>query len=222
MHQEETLIEAYRRCRKNGGAGGVDGECFADIETQGREQWLGNLRTDLRSGEYAPQALRRVWIPKSNGKKRPLSIPTIRDRVVQMAVLLVVEPIFEADLRPQQYGFRRGLDAKIAVRRVYFHIQQHDRLEIVDGDLSDYFTTIPHGPLMKCVARRIVDGKLLLAIRGWLRAPVEENGNFEATRRGVPQGGVISPLMSNLYFRRFLLAWYTRGHHERLNAHVVN
>ena len=115
---EETLAEAYRRCRANGGSGGVDGEQFATIEAAGVEQWLGNLRQDLLAGTYRPQALRRVWIPKNNGKKRPLSIPSIRDRVAQAAVVLIIEPIFEADLLPQQYGFRRGLDAKMAVRRV--------------------------------------------------------------------------------------------------------
>lgn len=116
---EETLAEAYRRCRVNGGAGGVDGERFADIEQQGQERWLRNLRKDLLSGKYTPQALRRVWIPKSNGKMRPLSIPTIRDRVVQTATLLIVEPIFEVDLQPQQYGFRRGLDAKKSCYQIY-------------------------------------------------------------------------------------------------------
>ena len=219
---EETLAEAYRRCRANGGAGGVDRETFEDIEARGREQWLGNLRMDLHGGTYKPQALRRVWIPKSNGKLRPLSIPPIRDRVVQMAVLLIIEPIFEGDLRPQQYGFRRGLDAKMAVRKVFFHIRKHGRTEVVDGDLRDYFTTIPHGLLMKCVARRISDSRVLSTIRSWLRAPVKHEGGHEATRRGVPQGGVISPVLSNLYFRRFVLVWYERGIHQRLNAHLVN
>jgi len=219
---EETLAEAYRRCRANGGAGGVDGETFEDIETRGREQWLGNLRMDLQRGTYKPQALRRVWIPKSNGKLRPLSIPPIRDRVAQMAVLLIIEPVFEADLRPQQYGFRRGLDAKMAVRRVFFHIWEHGRREVVDGDLRDYFSAIPHGLLMKCVARRISDARVLSTIRAWLRAPVKHESGNEATRRGVPQGGVISPMLSNIYFRRFVLAWYERGIHQRLNAHLVN
>ncbi len=219
---EETLAEAYRRCRANGGAGGVDGETFEDIETRGREQWLGNLRMDLQHGTYEPQALRRVWIPKSNGKLRPLSIPSIRDRVAQMAVLLIIDPIFEADLRPQQYGFRRGLGAKMAVRRVFFHIRQHGRREVVDGDLRDYFSAIPHGLLMKCVARRISDGRVLSTIRAWLRSPVKHEGGHEATRRGVPQGGVISPMLSNIYFRRFVLAWNERGIYQRLNAHLVN
>lgn len=219
---EQTLTEAYRRCRANGGAGGMDGEQFADIESRGRGQWLGNLREDLQAGTYRPQALRRVWIPKSNGKMRALSIPTIRDRVAQMAVLLVTEPIFEADLRPQQYGFRRGLDAKMAVRRVFFHVREKDRQEVMDGDLRDYFNTIPHGALMKCVARRISDGRVLSTIRAWLRSPVHCDQGAEATRRGVPQGGVISPMLSNLYFRRFLLAWYGWGIARRLKAHVVN
>lgn len=218
----ETLVEAYRCCRRNKGSEGVDGETFQDIEKQGVERWIGNLREDLQNGIYIPQALLRVWIPKSNGKMRPLSIPTIRDRVVQMAVVLIIGPIFEADFRPQQYGFRQGLDAKTAVRRVYYHLTEHGRTEVVDGDLRDYFTTIPHGLLMKCVARRISDGKLLKVIRQWLKAPVVEKGNYKKTIRGVPQGGVVSPMLSNLYFRRFLLAWYMRGIYKRLNAHVVN
>ncbi len=226
----ETLGAAYARCRANKGAAGVDGQRFGDIEAHGLEQWLGNLRQELRSGQYRPSPLLRAWIPKSNGTMRPLSIPTVRDRVVQMAVLLVVEPIFEADLLPEQYGFRRGVDAKMAVRRVFYHITQRKLTQVVDGDLGDYFATVPHGPLMKCVARRISDGQVLGVIRAWLRAPVEERASSGggsgrrqvATRRGLPQGGPISPLLSNLYFRRFLLAWYQWGIADRLDALVVN
>jgi len=164
--------------------------------------------------------LLRVWIPKSNGGQRPLGIPTIRDRVVQMAVVLVVGPIFEADLLPQQYGFRPELDAKMAVRRVFWHVTQHWRQEVVDADLRDYFTSIPHTPLMRSLERRIADGRVLKTIKRWLTAPVVENisgrriQTAEARRkkRGTPQGGVISPLLANLYFRRFLLAWQLHGY----------
>jgi RNA-directed DNA polymerase len=160
-----------------------------------------------------------------------LSIPTVKDRVVQTAVVLVLGPIFEADLAPQQYGFRPGLDAKMAVRRAYFHITQHDRREVVDADLSDYFTTIPHGPLMRCVSRRVADGRVLSVLKRWLTAPVWERtarGAILRTtqardrKRGTPQGGTASPLLANLYFRRFLRAWYEHGHSGRLDAHVVN
>ena len=229
--REDVLREALRRSRANAGAPGVDGIDFTAIEASGTDQWLGTLQEELRSKRYAPQPLLRVWIPKRNGGQRPLSIPTVKDRVVQTAVVLVLGPIFEADLAPQQYGFRPGMDAKMAVRRAYFHITQHDRREVVDADLSDYFTNIPHGPLMRCVSRRITDGQVLSVIKGWLTVPVWERSargvvirSTEARdrKRGTPQGGTASPLLANLYFRRFLRAWYEHGHCRRLDAHVVN
>jgi group II intron reverse transcriptase/maturase len=188
------------------------------------------LREELVSGEYAPKPLLRVWIPKSNGGQRPLGIPTIRDRVVQMAAVLILSPIFEADLLPQQYGFRPGVDAKMALRRVYWHVTQHGRREVVDADLRDYFTSIPHAPLMRSLARRIADGRLLHTIKRWLTAPVVERidgrpvqtAEARRNKRGTPQGGVISPLLANCYFRRFLLAWHHHGHQEQLDAYVVN
>jgi RNA-directed DNA polymerase len=214
VHRADVVAEAYRRCRKNGGAAGIDGVGFEAIESQGVEAWLANLRKELVAKQYSPAPLRRVWIPKSNGGERPLGIPTIRDRVVQMAVLLVIGPIFEADLLDEQYGFRNGLDAKMAVRRVYFHLQAGKR-EVVDADLRDYFNAIPHGPLMKSVARRVADRNVLSVIKAWLEAPVVERtrrGEQRTTSardrsRGTPQGGVISPLLANLYFRRFALAF---------------
>lgn len=229
-YRKDVLLEAYQRCRANAGAPGVDRETFEAIETQGVERWLGTLREELISGNYVPRPLLRVWIPKSNGGQRPLGIPTIRDRVAQMAVVLVIGPIFEADLLPQQYGFRPGMDAKMALRRVYWHVTQHGRREVVDADLRDYFTSIPHGPLMRCLSRRIVDGRMLHVIKSWLTAPVVENIDGRTTqtaearrrKRGTPQGGVISPLLANCYFRRFLLAWLGHGHQNELDAHVVN
>jgi RNA-directed DNA polymerase len=229
--REDVLREAYRRSRANAGAPGVDGIGFEAIEALGLEQWLGTLREELRSKSYAPQPLLRVWIPKRNGGQRPLSIPTVKDRVVQTAVVLVLGAIFDEDLQPQQYGFRPKTDAKMAVRRAYFHITQHNRRDVVDADLSDYFTTIPHGPLMRCVTRRVADGTVLSVLKQWLTAPVWErtsrggmNRTTEARdrNRGTPQGGSASPLLANLYFRRFLLAWYGHGHADRLDAHVVN
>jgi RNA-directed DNA polymerase len=230
VYRKDVLLEAYRRCRANAGAPGVDRVTFDMIEAQGIERWLGTLREELTLGHYAPQPLLRVWIPKSNGGQRPLGIPTIRDRVVQMAVVLVIGPIFEADLLPQQYGFRPGLDAKMALRRVYWHVTQHGRREVVDADLRDYFTSIPHEPLMRCLSRRIVDGRILHVIKSWLTAPVVEiidgrpvqTAEARRTKRGTPQGGVISPLLANCYFRRFLLAWHGHGHQDHFDAYVVN
>ena len=228
--RKDVLQEAYRRCRANAGAAGVDGETFGQIKANGQERWLEALREELATGRYVPKPLLRVWIPKSNGGQRPLGIPTIRDRVVQMAVVLIIGPIFEADLLPQQYGFRPGLDAKMALRRVYWHVAQHGRREVVDADLRDYFTSIPHSPLLRSLSRRISDGRMLHTIKGWLTAPVVEvvggqpvqTTEARRTKRGTPQGGVISPLLANCYFRRFLLAWHSHGHRDQLDAHVVN
>lgn len=227
----DVLQVAYRRCRSNAGAAGGDGETFAALEARGVERWLEELREEMRTGQYRPRPLLRVWIPKSNGGQRPLGIPTIRDRVAQMAALLVLGPIFETDLLPNQYGFRPGLDAKTAVRRAFWHVSDHGRTEVADIDLSDYFTSIPHGPLMRCVSRRVADGTVLAVIKAWLTAPVVERsdrgGTTQSTEakdcnRGTPQGGIISPLLANLYFRRFLLAWERFGHRDQLQAHVVN
>jgi group II intron reverse transcriptase/maturase len=229
--REDVLREAYRRSRANAGAPGVDGIGFDEIDTMGREQWLGTLREELRRKSYEPQPLLRVWIPKRNGGQRPLSIPTVKDRVVQTPAVFVLGAIFDADLRPQQYGFRPNMDAKMAVRRAYFHITQNNRRDVVDADLSDYFTSIPHGPLMRCVTRRVADGTVLSVLKRWLTVPVWERhvrGGHTCTteardrNRGTPQGGSASPLLANLYFRRFLLAWYDQGHCRRLDACVVN
>jgi RNA-directed DNA polymerase len=228
--REDVLDEAWRRCRANGGAPGIDGQCFEDIEALGVRTWLGDLREELRTKQYRPQPLLRVWIPKASGGERPLGIPTIRDRVAQAAVMLVLSPIFEADFPDEQYGFRPDLGAKMALRRVYFHVTKHGRREVVDADLSDYFNTIPHGALMKCVARRVADGRVLTSIKQWLVAPaVERSGRSErrtaeARRRsrGTPQGGVISPLLANLYFRRFVLAWRQSPEARATDGRIVN
>ena len=208
---------------------GVDGMDFEAIEKYGEEQWLGELAERQRKKDYRPEAVKRVWIPKPNGKLRPLGIPTITDRVLQTAAMLVLEPIFEADLQPAQYAYRpeRGSqDAVKAVHRLLITGHTH----VVDADLSGYFDSIPHAELMKSVARRIVDSNVLHLIKQWLDAPVEEDGHGHRKRttfnkdmgRGTPQGAPISPLLSNLYMRRFLLGWKTLGHARRLSAQIVN
>jgi group II intron reverse transcriptase/maturase len=228
--RQDVLQEAFRRCRANGGAPGADGLTFERIASTGEEVWLARLQEELAQGSYRAQPLLRIWIPKANGGQRPLGIPTIRDRVVQMAMLLVIGPIFEADLCDEQYGFRSGTDAKMAIRRVYYHVTERGRTEVVDADLSDYFNTIPHGALIRCLIRRIADGHVLSVIKQWLRTPVVERdqGTWRRTSeaadksRGTPQGAPLSPMLANLYFRRFLLAWKKFGHEQRLQARVVN
>ncbi|HEX7480396.1 MAG TPA: group II intron reverse transcriptase/maturase [Polyangiales bacterium] len=228
--RDDVLREAWRRCRKNGGVAGTDGLGFADIEAGGLERWLGTLQQEMRAKMYRPRPLLRVWIPKSSGGERPLGIPTIRDRVVQAAAVIVLTPIFEADLLDEQYGFRPERDAKMALREVVYQLQRCKRTEVVDADLSDYFNTIPHGALMKSVARRVADGQILSVIKQWLATPVVERiggatrqtNEARRTHRGTPQGGVISPLLANLYFRRFLLGWKRQRAHVRDVSAVVN
>jgi RNA-directed DNA polymerase len=230
LYREDVLRFAYACCRANGGAPGVDGETFRDIESAGVDRWLEALAEELRTKTSRPSAVRRVWIPKPNGKQRPLGIPTIRDRVVQMAAVLVLEPIFEVDLQPEQHAYRPGRSALQAVQAVN-ELLHRGYTEVVDADLSGYFDTIPHAELMKSVARRVSDRHLLHLIKMWLEAPVEERdarGHVQRTTRnrdegrGTPQGGVASPLLANLYMRRFVLGWKLLGHADRLDAHIVN
>ncbi|EBX2707399.1 TPA: reverse transcriptase [Salmonella enterica] len=200
--QPEWLAEAARITLSSKGAQtpGVDGMNKAKLQA-GLSAELQRLSEELLSGRYQPLPARRVYIPKSNGKLRPLGIPTIKDRVVQTAVLIVINPVLDTDLSPRQYGFRSHIDAKMAIRRVYFGISKRFAREVVDADLSDYFSTIPHGQLMKCLARRITDGSVLGIIRQWLRAPVVERTRqgveirttvARNTHRGTAQGGLCS------------------------------
>lgn len=229
VYRNDVLQHAYACCRANQGAAGVDGERFEDIETYGVERWLEELADTLRKRTYRPQALRRVYVPKPNGKLRPLSIPTIRDRTVMMAATLVLAPIFEADLVPEQYGYRPERSALSAVQETR-RLLVTGRNQVVDADLTDYFGSIPHAQLMKSVARRIVDRQTLHLIKMWIEAPVEETddrGHVRRTtvnkdsKRGIPQGSPISPLLSNLYMRRLVLGWKRLGFERRFDARIV-
>src|ERR1700675_4788851 len=229
ISREDILVHAYAQCRSNKGAPGVDGQDFADIEAYGVARWLGELALALRGESYRPDPIRRVFIPKANGKLRPLGISTVRDRICMTAAMLVLEPIFEADLPPEQYAYRPGRNAQQAVVKVD-GLLFRGHPEVVDADLADYFGSIPHTELLKSVARRIVDRLVLHLIKMWLECPVEETDNrgrktrtTEArdSRCGIPQGSPISPLLANLYMRRFVLGWKKLGLERSLHSRIV-
>ena len=230
VYRRDVLWQAYQRCRHNDGVPGVDGQTFEDIERYGVQRWLGELAEELRSKRYVPQPVLRAYIAKPDGKQRPLGIPTIRDRVVQTAVLLVLEPIFEADLQPEQHAYRQGRSSQDALKEVDKLLYQGHE-EVVDADLSGYFDSIPHAELMQSVARRVSDKRVLHLVKMWLVAPVEETDERGRKRRttrnkdegrGSPQGAPLSPLLANLYMRRFVLGWKTLGHERTLKAKIVN
>ena len=229
IHREDILRHAYALARSNAGAAGVDGMSFAVIEASGLEEWLAGLREELISKTYRPDPVRRVMISKPGGGERPLGIPTIRDRVVQTAAKLVLEPIFEADFEDNVYGYRPVRGAVDAVKEVRRLIGR-GYTDAVDADLSRYFDSIPHDELLKSVARRIVDRRVLRLIKLWLKAPIEERDDSDGTRRigggksntrGTPQGGVASPLLANIYMNRFLKYWRLTGCGQAFRAHVI-
>jgi len=229
IHRGDILRHAFALARANAGAPGVDGITFAAIEAAGLEKWLAGLREELVSKTYRADPVRRVMIPKPNGEgERPLGIPTIRDRVIQTAAKIVLEPIFEADFEDSTYGYRPTRGAVDAVKEVHRLICR-GYTDVVDADLSRYFDSIPHAELMKSVARRVVDRHVLRLIKMWLRAPIEERDNDGKRRigggkgntRGTPQGGVASPLLANIYMNRFLKYWRLTKRGEAFRARVV-
>src|SRR5499426_2830244 len=230
IHRQDILRHAYALARANAGAPGVDGITFAAIEAAGLEKWLAGLREELVSKTYRPDPVRRVMIPKPNGEgERPLGIPTIRDRVIQTAAKIVLEPIFEADFEDSVYGYRPARGAVDAVKVVHRRLSR-GYTDVVDADLSRYFDSIPHDDLLKSVARRVADGSVLRLIKLWLKAPIEERDGDgkrrmvggKRNKRGTPQGGVASPLLANIYMNRYLKHWRQSGCGEAFRAHVVS
>jgi len=197
-YRTDVLEEAYRKAKANGGAGGVDGETFQDVEKKGVTEYLAELQLEMKERHYVPKPVRRVYIPKPNGKQRPLGIPTIRDRIVQTAFLMILEPIFEADFADSSYGFRPEKSAHDAVREIYKYLNW-GCVEVYDVDLEQYFDTVDHGKLMKLVARRISDAQVLHVIKQWLSCGYVEEDQHRQSTQGTPQGGVISPLLANIY-----------------------
>jgi RNA-directed DNA polymerase len=229
VYRADVLLRAWTQAKANDGAPGVDGQSFGDIETEGVMEWLNGLGKDLREKTYRASPVRRVMIEKEGGGERPLGIPTIRDRVAQTAAKLILEPIFEADLEPCAYGYRPKRSAGDAIQEVD-KLLYEGYTDVVDADLSKYFDTIPHSELLQCVARRVVDKHMLHLVKMWLAVPVEETDEKGKKRltggrdndHGTPQGGVISPLLANLYMNRMLKGWRRTGRGEQWRARIVN
>ena len=206
VHRKDVLLEAWKRVKANGGAGGIDQVSIADVEEYGIEKFLQETQHELIDGQYNPQPVRRTYIPKGNGEERPLGIPIIKDRVIQMAVKLIIEPLFEADFLECSYGFRPKRSAHQALDRIRKDTKRKGWW-VVDADIKGYFNNINHDKLMLMVKQRISDRRILKMIWKWLKAGVMEKGEYMESELGSPQGGVISPLLANIYLHYLDLRW---------------
>ena len=216
------LKEAWKRVKQNKGAAGYDGVSIADVEKYGVDKYLSEIADEVRQEAYKAQPVLRVYIPKANGKLRPLGIPTVKDRIVQMCCKLVIEPIFEADFQDCSYGFRPKRSAKDAITRVKGHVATERLRQVYDADLSGFFDNIPHDRLMKLVEQRISDRRILRLIRMWLKTPVFEDNRLTKSKKGTPQGGVISPLLANIYLNLIDKAVNRPdGHFHRYGVRIV-
>lgn len=209
-YRMDILMEAFRRVKINGGASGVDNQTIEEIEEKGAIEYLEALQIELKENRYKPKPVKRVYIPKKNGKMRPLGIPTVRDRIVQTSFLMILEPIFEADFSQSSYGFRPKKSAHGAIREIYKYLNWGCE-QIYDVDLEKYFDTVEHWKLLRLIARRVSDGKILKVINQWLKCGYVEDDQHKQSNRGTPQGGVISPLLANIYLNPIDKAFELEG-----------
>jgi len=216
------LTEAWKRVKRNKGVAGYDGVSIDDVEKYGVEKYLSEIAEEIKNETYKPQPVLRVYIPKSNGKMRPLGIPTVKDRIVQMCCKLVIEPIFEADFEECSYGFRPNRSAHDAIGNIKEKVGKDGMKQVYDADLSGYFDNIPHDKLMYLVRMRISDRRVLKLIKMWLKAPIFEDDKLKKSKKGTPQGGVISPLLANIYLNLLDKAVNRKdGHFYRYGVRIV-
>lgn len=221
LYREDVLREAWNHARANKGTAGIDGKEIEDVEREGVQAFLGQISKELKEQTYRPSPLKRVWIPKPNGKQRPLSIPTLKDRIVQTAAMLILQPIFEQDFEPNSYGFREGRSTHDAVREVVKWLN-FGYENVIDADITSCFDSIPKSLLMKQIARRVVDGSILSLVKQWLSVGILDGGaNIDSGEQGVAQGSPISPLLSNIFLDQLDKAWNENGMTSRAGAHLV-